>query len=207
MKIKNLALASFCAALLAAACTIVLAQVSVQTDESSVEINGDGVSVESGNNRVNVRNSDEWDNTDNWDTPRTPRQPRTQRNTVQPQQDRNPSRNQGISIIQTQESTINISSNNLRKPNTLIISGTTPGTQLNGDVRVNGVVVQRLRNNRTQINLSPRLSKGSNTIEISGGYRPTTSSVQILLSGPNTRISQQTQGNGILNQTLIVNVD
>jgi len=206
MKIKILAFASLFAALLASACTIVLAQVSVQTDESSVEINGDGVSVESGNNRVNVRNSDEWDNTDNWDIPRTPRQPRTQRNTVQPQQNRNPSRNQGISI-QTQESTINISSNNLRKPNTLIISGTTPGTQLNGDVRINGVVVQRLRNNRTQINLSPRLSRGNNTIEISGGYSPTSSSVQILFSGPNTRISQETEGNGILNQTLIVNVN
>ncbi len=211
MRIKNFTLATAFVASLVGASGITLAQMSVQTDESSVEINNNGVSVQSGDRSVNIRDSNDWDSpTRQPRTPRTnssqPQQP--QQTTIQRQRTPSSGRSNGeITINQSQESTINISSANLRRPYTLRVSTATAGARLNGEVRLNGAVVQRLRNNRTEINLSPRLSRGSNTIEISGTYRPASSSVRIEFVGSNTRISQQNQGSGSLNQTLTVNVN
>lgn len=71
---------------------------------------------------------------------------------------------------------------------------------------MNGVVVQEMQKNNTSINLSPLLSKGKQKIEISGSYKPASSSVFVNLSGSGTEVTQQTGGSGRLAQTLIIDV-
>ena len=103
-----------------------------------------------------------------------------------------------------QHSSLNLSAVDLRQPHILSIN--TSGSQLTGEVIVNGKVVKRLTKSREQINLSPLLSVGKHTVKISARYSPTSSSVNVELSGPGTSISQQNSGNGVLKSTMDVSV-
>lgn len=100
---------------------------------------------------------------------------------------------------------INIDSANLAQPYILSVSATS-GTQLTGQITINGTVVKDLKDSSVEIDVSPLLAKGTQTIKITGNYQPVESSVEIKLSGPGIEVSQQTSGNGIIDQTLIVNV-
>jgi hypothetical protein len=107
--------------------------------------------------------------------------------------------------LQQQKTAINIDINNLSSP--CILSITPAGyTQLVGKISVNGVVIQNLNKNQASVNLSPLLSTGINYIEISGNYKPAQDSVRIEFAGPGTKVTQETGGNGILRQTLIIAV-
>lgn len=108
-------------------------------------------------------------------------------------------------IVQSQTTVISVDSTNMSQPYILRISAP-EGTQLTGQVTLNGRVITELKDNQTEINISPLLSKGTQTIKISGTYQPAQSSVKIEISGPNTQLSQETSGYGILDQSLIINV-
>ncbi|MDF5719324.1 MAG: hypothetical protein PUP91_02290 [Rhizonema sp. PD37] len=103
-----------------------------------------------------------------------------------------------------QHSSLNLSAVDLRQPHILSIH--TSGSQLTGEIIVNGKVVKRLTKSREQINLSPLLSVGEHTVKISARYSPTSSSVNVELSGPGTNITQQDSGNGILKYAMDVSV-
>ena len=81
----------------------------------------------------------------------------------------------------------------------------TTGRALNAAVKVDGQTIKTLTNQSEAVNLS-HLSAGQHTVEISGTYSPTSASVQILLTGPGTQISQQVSGGGTLRQTLQISV-
>jgi len=106
---------------------------------------------------------------------------------------------------QAQETAITIDSASLGQPYILSLSAS-QGTQLTGQITLNGRVIQELKDNQASINLSPLLSKGRQEIKISGNYQPVQSSVKVEFSGPGTQVTQLTSGNGILNQTLIIDV-
>jgi uncharacterized protein YxjI len=106
---------------------------------------------------------------------------------------------------QTQETTISLKADALRHPHFLTINPSTKGTQLTGDITLDGKLLQRL-NNSTTINLAPRLTRGKHAIKISGKYYPIRDSIQIEFIGPNTQVNQETGGSGYLNQTLIIEV-
>lgn len=106
---------------------------------------------------------------------------------------------------QLQETAINLSVDELRHPHFLRINPLKSGTQLTGQIKINGKFFQRFDRN-LKINLSPYLTRGKNTIHISGKYRPANNSIQIELIGANNQVSQETGGNGYLNQVLIVEV-
>ncbi|AFY76482.1 MAG: hypothetical protein IGR93_01035 [Hydrococcus sp. C42_A2020_068] len=106
---------------------------------------------------------------------------------------------------QMQQTTITLAAEQLRHPHFLRVSTSTTGTQLTGQIKLNGKVIQRLNNN-TKINLSRLLTRGKHAIEISGRYRPAGNSVQVELIGPNTQSLQQIGGSGYLNQRLIIEV-
>lgn len=108
------------------------------------------------------------------------------------------------SSSQRQDS-VSFSSTAKQQPYILSVAANTP-TQVTGQIFLNGVVVQELQKNNTSINLSPLLSKGKQKIEISGSYKPASSSVFVNLSGPGTEVTQQTGGSGRLAQTLIIDV-
>ncbi|RAM52061.1 MAG: hypothetical protein C6Y22_08505 [Hapalosiphonaceae cyanobacterium JJU2] len=103
-----------------------------------------------------------------------------------------------------QTSSVNLSATELRQPHILRIN--TNGSQLNGDIILDGKVVKRLNGSQTEINLSPLLSPGEHVVEISGGYAPASSGITVELSGPGITSSQQTSGNGVLNYTLNLSV-
>lgn len=106
---------------------------------------------------------------------------------------------------QVQETAINLSTDELRYPHFLKIDTLKSGTQLTGQIKINGKFFQRF-DRHLKINLSPYLTRGKNTIQISGRYRPTNDSIKIELIGANNQVSQETGGNGYLNQILIVEV-
>jgi hypothetical protein len=113
------------------------------------------------------------------------------------------SRNQNS--FQQQITAISLSIDALKTPHFLSIKAT-DSTQLIGQIAVEGVAIKRFHNSQISFKLSPYLSKGNNTIEISGNYQPLSSSVLVEFSGSGTRVTQQISGNGILRQTLIFNV-
>ncbi len=112
---------------------------------------------------------------------------------------------QGQTSYQQQTTGISVNSNALKSPHILSIK-TTDNTQMDGEVTVNGVVIKKLQGSQTSFNLSPYLDKQTKKVEISGTYKPASSSVKIEFSSPNTNVTQQMSGNGRLNQTLVITV-
>ena len=106
---------------------------------------------------------------------------------------------------QVQETAITIESASLAQPYILSLSAS-QGTQLTGQITLNGRVIQELKDNQASINLSPLLSTGRQEIKISGNYQPVDSSVKVEFSDSGTQVTQLASGNGILNQTLIISV-
>lgn len=110
--------------------------------------------------------------------------------------------------VQRQETDISLnltSSQPNQQPYTLRISAP-EGTNLTGEVTLDGKVVRELKGNRVEINLSELLTKGQRRVRISGKYNPKQSPVLVELVGPGTQISQQTSGYGTLDQNLDINV-
>jgi hypothetical protein len=109
-------------------------------------------------------------------------------------------RNQQSDNSSFQRSTLNLQSANLNQPHILKINST--GTQLQGQITINGKVVKQLNNNQSEINLSPYLSTGQQKIEISANYTPPSAAVNVEVNGSGSNISQQSGGNGSLNYKL-----
>jgi hypothetical protein len=109
-------------------------------------------------------------------------------------------RNQQSGNSSFQRSTLSLQSANLNQPHILKINST--GTQLQGQIKINGKVVKELDNNQSEINLSPYLSTGQQKVEISANYTPLSAAVNVEVNGSGTNISQQTGGNGSLNYKL-----
>lgn len=111
------------------------------------------------------------------------------------------------SIIQnssTQRSSVSLNRTALRAPCWLTVS--IANGQLGGQIKIGNKVIQSLRGSRTAVNLTPYLSVGTKAINISGTYQPARGSVRIEFAGAGTRVSQQSSGSGIFNQSLIVTV-
>lgn len=109
--------------------------------------------------------------------------------------------------VTTQTTIINLSSDELQESYVLKISGSRYNSQLTGNIKLNGLIIAKLTDNSTQINLSPLLNKGKNTINIIGNYTPITSAFKVELIGVNTQVTQENTGNGNIENTLIVYVE
>ena len=101
-----------------------------------------------------------------------------------------------------QQAAVNVDSKNLGLPYILNIK--ISGTQLTGQVKVNGRIIKQLNSNNNQFNLSSFLSIGKNTIEVLAPYCPSLTFMGVELLGPDIRVVQQTSGTGVLSHTLIV---
>lgn len=112
---------------------------------------------------------------------------------------------QNQTSYQQQTTAVSVKANALNLPHILSIK-TTDNTQIDGEVTVDGVVIKKLQGSQISFNLSPELAKGSKKVEISGTYKPASSSVKIEFSSPSTNVTQQMSGNGRLNQTLVITV-
>jgi len=187
MTIQTFAFVISCITFLAAGANVT-AEALIQSGVRLASSNESGLSVSSGDSRINIINGDPHMNRHR--NIRTNRQDYAFYDVQQ----------------ESQQTRINLSSDSLRKPHILKVSTPTAGEQLTGQIKVDGRVVQSLKNNSTQINLSHLLSQGTHKIEILGNY-PENSSVQVEFSGPNTQVVQQTAGSGTIRQILIVDVE
>lgn len=111
---------------------------------------------------------------------------------------------QSSSSSSYQTSSVGLNAANIGKPH--ILSITTSGRQLVGEIRINGKVVKQIRNNKVDINLSPYLSVGEHKVEISARYTPADSDVSVEFNAPGTNNTQQTSGDGSLNYRMDVSV-
>ena len=103
-----------------------------------------------------------------------------------------------------QRGTLSLSGANLSQPHILKIEAS--ATKLNGKIVVNGKVVKNLNHKTTEIDLSRYLSVGEHQVEISANYSPVMSPITVELNAPNSNVTQQTSGNGILNYQLDISV-
>jgi hypothetical protein len=109
------------------------------------------------------------------------------------------------SSYQKSSSSVSLRALDIRQPHILKIDSSS-GTQFVGKVTIDGKEVKKLDSKTSEINLSPYLSLGEHTVEISGHYSPVSSSIKIELKGPNTNVTQQSSGNGVLNHSMTVTV-
>jgi len=104
-----------------------------------------------------------------------------------------------------QQSGITLSAANLKQPHLLKISAN--GSQLMGEVKIDKKLLKKIKSNNPEaINLSPYLSVGKHTVEISGNYVPSSAIISIEVSAPGVSMVQESSGNGNLNHTLLINV-
>jgi hypothetical protein len=106
-----------------------------------------------------------------------------------------------------QMSTISLQQQGLKTPCLLSILPSSAITNLQGKVLLNGKIIDRLNTTEKNLDLSSQLKRGSNQLMITGKYFPVDSTVSIHLQGLNTEVNQQTGGNGLLNQMLVIEVD
>ncbi|ACB50925.1 hypothetical protein cce_1575 [Crocosphaera subtropica ATCC 51142] len=107
--------------------------------------------------------------------------------------------------ISRQSSSINLNGSELNQPLWLQIQGVN-GTNIQGQITVNGQVIKTLQGNNEQVDLSNYLSRGNYEITVQGNYYPSQGSVVVELKGNQTQVTQQTSGNGLLNQQLNMEV-
>jgi hypothetical protein len=104
-----------------------------------------------------------------------------------------------------QQSSLTLSAANLNRPHVLSIN--TAGAQMTGEVLVDGKVVKQINNSSSvDIDLSRYLSAGEHKVNVSARYAPASSAVSVELSSPSANITQQNNGNGVLNYTMNVSV-
>ena len=109
-----------------------------------------------------------------------------------------------ITQTNTQRSAVSLNATALKSPCWLTIS--IANGYVNGHIKVGNTVIKALNGTRTSVNLTPYLSLGTKTIDISGRYQPARGSVRVEFAGAGTRVSQQSSGSGSLNHRLIVTV-
>lgn len=105
-----------------------------------------------------------------------------------------------------QQTSISLDRQDLQDAYTLSIRPSREATQLTGTIKLNGKTLKPLKTGKTQINLSPYLSKGRHKLEITGRYRPLRATVEISLEGPSTETTQEVGGTGIVNQIIVIDV-
>lgn len=77
---------------------------------------------------------------------------------------------------------------------------------LSGEIKLDGRTIYRLDGATNTVDLSPHLSTGEHTLEITGTYAPRQASVQIALVGPGATVSHQMSGQGQLANTIRLTV-
>ncbi len=104
-----------------------------------------------------------------------------------------------------QQTSLNLRSSDLRQPHILTIA--TSGTALTGQIILDGEIIKQVTETQVEINLSPYLSVGQHTLEVSVGYTPASASISVELTAPNTQVMNQTSGNGRISHIFNIRVD
>lgn len=208
MNLKALASAISCIAILAASIPAI-AQMSIQMDEDSIRIEGNGIYLESSSDGIFIESITQDENSEMTNNRSiSVESDRNEINITQENTDMPKSHSSTDSFQLEQEvheTIISLNAADTTQPNILSIS-TLTATQLTGQIKVDNTVIQSISNDNSSINLSPYLTTGRHIIKILGKYTPINSSVTIKFAGHNKQIILQTGGNGNVNQTIIFDV-
>lgn len=104
-----------------------------------------------------------------------------------------------------QHTSLNLRSSDLRQPHRLAIA--TSGTALTGQIILDGEIIKQVTETRVEVNLSPYLSVGQHTLEVSVGYTPASASMSVEFTAPHTQVMNQTSGNGRIGHIFNIRVD
>ncbi len=104
-----------------------------------------------------------------------------------------------------QSSEINLNFSELNQPLWLEITGLN-GSQVQGQVKLNGQVIKTIKGSSNQVDLSNYLRRGNYEVTVQGNYSPSQGSVLINLKGKNIQVMQEIGGNGLLDQQLNLEV-
>jgi hypothetical protein len=110
---------------------------------------------------------------------------------------------------QVQSTSISIDRADLTQPHILRVQGSannSPIRMQRVEVKVNGKVVRSIVNKSLELNLAPMMKVGRYEIEISGTSPRPDDTISVNFIGKNTNVSQQSSGTGVVNQTLVINV-
>ncbi len=124
---------------------------------------------------------------------------------ISQQQSSQSSQSSSNSSYQKSSSSVSLRAVDIRQPHILKIDSS--GTKFVGKITIDGKVIKKLDSKISEINLSPYLSIGEHTVEISGRYSPASSSIKVELRGTGTNVTQQSSGNGVVNHTMTVTVE
>jgi hypothetical protein len=104
--------------------------------------------------------------------------------------------------FQKQSAGIVLDRDRLQQPFTLTVS--TEGSQVTGNIQINGKTIKSLQGQQTSLNIGSYLQPGTNNIIISGSSRAPQGTVRMELSGHGHHMSQRTSGNSRFMQSLTV---
>ncbi|MBD2102647.1 hypothetical protein [Leptolyngbya sp. FACHB-261] len=178
-----------------------IAQTSVQTDgRGGVWVNNGSTNVRVQNGRTNVQINQNQNSGSNTYS-------NSSSNSSSYQRSRNLSSASSSSASSYQESSLSLDRYDLRQPIRLEVQSS--GRRPQGRIVVNGRTVAYLSQPTTAIYLNRWLGSGTQRIDILGtDSRSARNSLNVRVKvGPDTVISQQTQGNYSFRQTLWVDVD
>jgi hypothetical protein len=103
-----------------------------------------------------------------------------------------------------QETTINLTSDDLKQSYLLKINGS---NGFKGNIKLNGKTIKKIVSNFTEIRLSSLLKTGKNILEITGIATSSEATLQVELIGTNTQVTQGSGGNGNIKHILVIYVD
>lgn len=113
----------------------------------------------------------------------------------------------GSYSVQESSSSLDLDLADLRDPYTLTVRPSADVMQLKGTIKLNGKPLKTLGKGVVKINLSPYLRKGHHKLQVVGSYRPVGASVEIALEGSSAETSQEVGGSGMINQTILIDVE
>ncbi|WP_324632685.1 hypothetical protein [Phormidium sp. CCY1219] len=201
MKIKLLAVATSCAALLLGA-TQAIAQMSIQMDDRGIFMESNrGFRLDYYRDRQEFRRNSYGNSFNRWgnlfphwemEFPQLDRWERHRGRSVETNSLL--SRSEGTTAVTVKSAYLDLE-----------ISGEAR-TYISAEITVDGIPVKTVRGNSAFINLAPYLESGENRVEIRGYYSPASSTVRLELVGERNTITHEISGNGSLRQTLILDV-
>jgi hypothetical protein len=110
---------------------------------------------------------------------------------------------------QIQSTTVSIDRADLSQPHILRVQGSANDAPIRLErieVKINGKVVKKIANNSLELNLAPMMKVGRYEIQISGVSPRLDDTISVNFTGKNTNVTQQFSGSGVIEQTLVINV-
>lgn len=107
---------------------------------------------------------------------------------------------------QVSETILSLNAEELSEPHWLRVRSSSSLSYLSGSIFCNGRIIKHLNNGTTEVDISPYLRSGENSISILGRYSPSITMIEIELTGPSNQVSQSASGDGDIQSNIVIDV-